>query len=93
LVVPTELEPLVYPYLQARGVAPDEMLRGIEAAAEYEVWLMRNEGIRLDQELSLEKRLNLLAIGSFGLVAIVVIGNVVQLWQWLVDLRRESSKE
>ncbi|MBN1484656.1 MAG: hypothetical protein JXA37_08030, partial [Chloroflexia bacterium] len=92
VIVPSDLAPLMQPYLQARGIAPDAILWGTAAALEYEGWLMRNEGIELDRELPLQQRLNLLAVAELTLVGLILIGNVVQLGQWLKGLGKKSSQ-
>ncbi|MGC8873074.1 MAG: hypothetical protein ACP5SI_01330 [Chloroflexia bacterium] len=77
LLVPAELRPVLEPYLQARGIAPDGALWGLAAALEYEDWLGRLSGIVVHRDLPLEKRLNLLAVAQLSLVALVVLGNLL----------------
>ena len=79
LVAPAELRPVLEPYLQARGIAPNGALWGVRAALEYEEWLGRLSGIVIHRDLPLEKRLNLLAVGQLSLVLLLVLGNLIPL--------------
>jgi len=92
LIVPMELEPLVQPYVQARGVAPDAVLTGLPTLAEYEAWLLQYEGIELNEEVPLGRRLNLLDVAMLGLVLIILLGNLAQLVRWLFGLRKGVSR-
>ncbi len=90
LVVPAELVPLVEPYVQARSIAPDGVLEGFPAAAEYEAWLRINEGIALNTDFPLAQRRTLLTAAEIALVALVVLGNLAQAAAGLIRLRRDS---
>ncbi len=79
LIAPAELRPVLEPYMQARGISPDGALWGLRAAFEYEDWLNRMSGIVVHRDLPLEKRLNVLAVAQLGLVALVVLGNLLPL--------------
>ncbi|MGC9023737.1 MAG: hypothetical protein ACP5NB_02700, partial [Chloroflexia bacterium] len=87
LVIPTELGPLAQPYRQARS-GTLVLLRGMTAAAQYEALLRERAGYPLTPELSVERRLSLLTVAQFGLVALILLGNLAHLWHWLGRLRK-----
>ncbi len=91
LVIPTELGPLVQPYRQARVGAP-ALLRGVAAAAQYEVLLREREMVSLSPGLSVERRLSLLTVAQFGLVILILAGNLAQLGHWLDHLRKRPPQ-
>jgi hypothetical protein len=92
LIVPAELLPLVQPYLDARMIAPDAVLRGFPAAVEYVAWLDRNEGIKLYTDLPLERRQNIVVIAEIVLVGVILVGNLVELVAWLLGLRKAPPR-
>jgi len=91
LVIPTELGPLVQPYRQARAGTP-ALLRGVAAAVQYEALLRDREQVSLSPGLSVERRLSLLTVAQFGLVALILLGNLALLGGWRPHSRREANR-